>query len=113
MIEKINELKQTEKKLIEKVIANEHLHYMHAIFPQHEGLPLHQSNADVYMTVLRGTLSISLNDEEVRTYPPMTVLSVPFNTKMNVRNESLELLEIIIFKTPAPGDFYKRNSKNN
>ncbi|HHX78671.1 MAG TPA: hypothetical protein GX695_02835 [Acholeplasmataceae bacterium] len=107
MIEKIFKLKQTDNKVIEKVIVNDHLHYMHAIFPQHEGLPLHQSNANVYMTVLRGKLSIGLNDEDVKIYAPMTVLSIPFNTKMNVRNEHSDILEIIIFKTPAPGDFYK------
>ena len=111
MIEKIFELKQTDDKVIEKVIVNEHLHYMHAILPQNEGLPLHQSNANVYMTVLKGTLSISLNDEETRTYSPMKVLSIPFNTKMNVRNENQEMLEIIIFKTPATGDYYKLNNK--
>ena len=37
MIEKIFKLKQTDNKVIEKVIVNDHLHYMHAIFPQHEG----------------------------------------------------------------------------
>jgi len=30
---------------------------------------------------------------------------------MNVRNENQEMLEIIIFKTPAPGDYYKLNNK--
>ncbi|MFA6627438.1 MAG: cupin domain-containing protein [Bacilli bacterium] len=108
MIEKTFKLTKTNEKIIERVIINEHLHYMHAIFPQYEGLPLHQSNATVYMSVLRGTLSIRLNDEETKTYSSMNVLEIPFDTKMNVRNEHVEPLEIIIFKTPAPGSYYNK-----
>ncbi|PKK95698.1 MAG: hypothetical protein CVV59_02390, partial [Tenericutes bacterium HGW-Tenericutes-4] len=90
------------------VFVNEHLQYTRAVFPQHEGLPLHQSNANVYMTVLKGTLSIGLNDEPVRTYTPLKVLLIPFNTKMNVRNEHKETLEILIIKAPAPGEYYTK-----
>ena len=106
MVEKVFEMTKTHEKIIEKVFVNEHLQYTHAVFPQNDGLPLHQSNANVCMTVLKGTLSIGLNDEEVKTYLPMHVLWIPFNTKMNVRNEHQETLEILIIKAPAPGEFY-------
>ena len=108
MIEQVFEWTQGDAKTIEKVIVNTHLHYMHVILPQGEGLPLHQSNANVYMTVLRGHLSIGLDDQEVHRYGPATVLAIPFDTKMNVRNEDFEPLEFTIVKTPAPGDYYQK-----
>jgi quercetin dioxygenase-like cupin family protein len=72
------------------------------VFNQDEGLPEHFSNSTVYMTVLRGKLSIGLDDQEVRHYDTGTVLKIPFNIKMNVKNLDAEVLELIVVKAPAP-----------
>ncbi|HOO43812.1 MAG TPA: cupin domain-containing protein [Bacillota bacterium] len=108
MIEKVHTLSQDKEKNIEKVIVNEHLHYMHVILPKGEGLPLHQSNANVYMLVLKGTLTLALNHKEPHRYTPLTLLEIPFDTTMSVRNVDMEPLEITIVKAPAPGTFYKK-----
>jgi mannose-6-phosphate isomerase-like protein (cupin superfamily) len=54
------------------------------------------------MTVIDGILSIGLNDEEVRKYSKNTLLKIPENTKMNVKNLNNEALELIVVKAPAP-----------
>ena len=38
------------------------------------------------MTVIRGRLSIGLDDQEMHKYEAGTLLKIPFQTKMNVRN---------------------------
>jgi hypothetical protein len=38
------------------------------VFGKDEGLPEHFANSTVYMTVVRGTLSIGLGDQEVHLY---------------------------------------------
>ncbi len=65
-------------------------------------LPEHYSILNVYMTVVRGRLSLGLDDQEVREYDGGTLLKVPFKTKMNVKNLHEETLELIIVKAPAP-----------
>jgi quercetin dioxygenase-like cupin family protein len=63
MIETVFNLAKADCKTIEKVVVDENLHYLHMILPQGDGLPEHYSNSNVYMTVIRGRLSIRLNEE--------------------------------------------------
>ncbi|MGM0652407.1 MAG: cupin domain-containing protein [Bacillota bacterium] len=102
MVEKVYKLTLGNTKTVEKVIFDENVNYLHMIFNQDEGLPEHYSNSTVYMTVLRGKLSIRLDEQENHEYEAGTVLKIPFQTKMNVRNLHQDTLELIVVKAPAP-----------
>jgi quercetin dioxygenase-like cupin family protein len=102
MVEQAYQLATANGKSVRKVILDENLHYIHMVFPQGEGLPEHFSNSNVYMTVVRGKLSIGLDDQDVHDYPAGTVLKIPYKAKMNVRNLDGEMLELIVIKAPAP-----------
>lgn len=102
MIEQIFPLATGDEKAVEKVIFDENVHYLHMIFNQNEGLPEHYSNSNVYMTIIRGRLSIGLNDQDVHEYSAGTLLKIPVDVKMNVNNLHLETLELIVVKAPAP-----------
>ena len=102
MIEQVFNITQGNERTIEKVIQDENVHYIHMIFNQGEGLPEHFSNSTVYMTVVRGKLSIGLGEQDVCPYNAGTVLKIPFNVKMNFKNLDSEVLELIILKAPAP-----------
>ena len=102
MVEKVFSLSTGNDKIVEKVIMDENLHYMHMVFNKDEGLPEHFSNSNVYMTVVRGTLSIALDEQEIHEYNAGSILKIPFQTKMNVKNLHSETLELIIVKAPAP-----------
>jgi len=102
MIEKVFELSQNDEKAIERVVFDENVHYLHMVFNKDEGLPEHFANSNVYMTVLRGILSIGLGEQDYNEYGKGTLLKIPFKTKMNVRNFHDETLELIVVKAPAP-----------
>ncbi len=102
MIEQVFNLYKGNDRIIEKVINDENIHYLHMVFNKNEGLPEHFSNSNVYMTVIRGTLSIGLGEQEIHEYIAGTLLKIPFKTKMNVKNLHDETLELIIVKAPAP-----------
>ena len=68
MVEQVFSLSQGDERTVERVVFDENIHYLHMVFNQDQGLPQHYSNSNVYMTVLRGTLSIGLNDQEVHEY---------------------------------------------
>jgi quercetin dioxygenase-like cupin family protein len=102
MVEKIFKLSRGDDKAVEKVIFDENVHYLHMVFNKEEGLPEHFSNSNVYMTVIRGTLSIGLDDQGIHQYEAGTLLKIPFKTKMNVKNLHPETLELIVVKAPAP-----------
>lgn len=102
MVEKMFRLAQGNEKTVEKVVFDENVHYLHMVFPQNEGLPQHFSNSTVYMTVIRGTLSIGLDEQELHEYAAGTLLKIPYQTKMNVKNLHADTLELIVVKAPAP-----------
>ncbi|MDK2941547.1 MAG: hypothetical protein PWP56_1060 [Acetobacterium sp.] len=104
MVEQIFKLSRGNDKAVEKVIFDENVHYLHMVFNKEEGLPEHFSNSNVYMTVVRGTLSIGLDDQEVHEYEAGTLLKIPLQTKMNVKNMCTETLELIVVKAPAPSN---------
>ena len=102
MIEQTFALSRGNDKAVEKIIFDENIHYLHMVFNTNEGLPEHFSNSNVYMTVVRGRLSIGLNDQSYHVYEAGTLLKIPFQTKMNVTNLHSETLELIVVKAPAP-----------
>ncbi len=102
MLEQIFKMSTGNEKAVERVIQDENIHYIHMVFNKNEGMPEHFSNSTVYMTVVRGMLSLQLNEQENHEYNNGTILKIPFNTKMNVRNLHDETLELIIVKAPTP-----------
>ena len=102
MVEQVYQSETGDKKVVEKVIMDENIHYIHMVFNKDEGLPEHYSNSNVYMTVVRGKLSIALDDQEIHVYEEGTLLKIPENTKMNVKNLNELVLELIVVKAPAP-----------
>ncbi len=104
MIEQVFKLTQGNEKAVERILFDENVHYLHMVFNKDEGLPEHFSNSNVYMTIIRGKLSIALNDQEIHEYDGGTMLKIPYKTKMNIRNLHSETLELIVVKAPAPKD---------
>lgn len=102
MIEQTFNLSRGNEKAIEKVVFDENVHYLHMVFNKDEGLPEHISNSNVYMTVVRGKLSIGLDEQDIHEYEAGTLLKIPFKTKMNVKNTHSDTLELIVVKAPAP-----------
>lgn len=103
MIEQVFTMSKGKDKLIERLIADEHVNINHMILNKGEGLPDHDSNANVYMHVLRGTVSIILGDQENKDYPQGSILKIPEGIPMKVRNHHDEQLELLVVKVPAPG----------
>jgi len=102
MIEKVFNFSTKNDTMVEKVIMDENLHFMHMVFNENEGLPQHNANGNLYMTVVRGILSIGLDEQEIHEYAAGSILNIPIKTKMNVKNLHSETLELFVVKSPAP-----------
>ncbi|QIB26523.1 cupin domain-containing protein [Caloranaerobacter azorensis] len=104
MIEKVFNYNDSTERLIEKIIDDDNVVLNHMILPKNTGLPEHYSNSNVYMIIVRGTMTISLNDNSPQKYNKGTILNIPFKTKMNVNNLDDEILEFFVVKAPNPKD---------
>jgi len=54
------------------------------------------------MSVLKGTLSITLGDQSEQRYESGTIVNFPDNTMMGAKNKGDENLELFVVKSPAP-----------
>ncbi len=102
MIEKTYALAKGDEKVIERVITDEYINYNHMILPKGDRLPHHSSNSNVYMTVVRGSVSLGLNGLAPRPYPCGTIIYIPEGVKMDVLNDGEDTLELFVVKAPAP-----------
>ena len=104
MIETEYRYSQIETMTMEKTVDDERVNINHIVVPPGESVPTHASNSYVHQIVVRGTLSLSLEDEPFHDHPTGTIVAVPFNQKMIIRNRGEETLEFFVVKAPNPRD---------
>ncbi|MFO7886684.1 MAG: cupin domain-containing protein [Eubacteriales bacterium] len=107
LIEKDFNFSSGDSKLIEKIISDGNVDLNHMIFPKNEGLPVHNANSNVYMIVIRGQLTLQLDDQEPHKYARGKIINIPYSTKMDVGNNDDEVLEIFVVKAPSPFNYNK------
>lgn len=107
MIEKIYNYSTEDTRAVEQIIMDDNLNYIHMVFNKEEGLPVHMSNSNVYMTIIRGTLSIKLGQQEIHEYKKGEILQIPYGVEMDVKNFHNEVLELIVVKAPASKNYKK------
>lgn len=99
MVEQVFQMTFGDEKKIERLIMDENINYVHAIFTPGEEVAPHFSDAQIYMTILRGNITLGLDELPANVYGPYTVLKIPKGTKMDLRNLHADPLELIIVKT--------------
>ncbi|HPJ01886.1 MAG TPA: cupin domain-containing protein [Candidatus Limiplasma sp.] len=98
MIEQLFHYTADDVKTMEQVVKEDNLNLNHIVLPQGESFPKHTANATVYMTVMRGELSIVLQEQDAHTYRRGDVLKIPEGTVMQGFNHREETLELWIVK---------------
>jgi quercetin dioxygenase-like cupin family protein len=102
MIEKLFNYAVSNDMVIEKVIEYDNLAINHMVLRKSEALPEHYSNSNVYMVVIRGQVTLRLDEQDEHTYPVGSIIIIPYKTKMNVFNQHDEPMEIFVVKAPNP-----------
>ncbi len=102
MIEKTYGYSLEDSKQIEKIIDDDPVMINHMVLPKGAFVQDHHTNSHVHMIVIRGALTLQLEDQEKHTYPRGTIVNIPFGTFMQVRNEGDDVCEFFVVKTPSP-----------
>ncbi|MFA5447038.1 MAG: cupin domain-containing protein [Sphaerochaeta sp.] len=101
MIETVFTYTATDEQIIERLVNEDAVMINHVVLSAGERLPEHHSDSNVFMIIVRGTLSIKLDEQAAHTYSER-VVQVPFHTKMNIANGGEEAVEFFIVKAPHP-----------
>ena len=102
MMEKVYSFNQSADKLIEKILDDDVAMINHMILNQGEALPLHDSNSNVYMIIVRGAVTAQLGENPAKRYEHGNILNIPGKIKMNISNADAEQAEFFVIKAPSP-----------
>jgi len=105
MLEKKYVYSVTDSKVVERIVDDENIHLNHMVLTKGTSLPEHYSNSNVYMIIVRGTMTLQLGDQEPHRYRKGDIVNIPYNTKMNVSNQDEEVLEFFVVKAPNPKNY--------
>jgi len=108
MIEKAYRFTHTDDFITEKIIDDEHVNINHIVVAPGGSVPVHVANSHVHQIIVRGTISLRLEDEPVVRYTAGSIVAIPFNTKMEIRNEGSDTLEFFVVKAPNPRSCQQR-----
>lgn len=103
---KVYHFSSQEGKLIERIVDQEEAQINHIILPSGEKVPEHHSNSNVYLIIIQGEMSLSLEGEKGR-YSRGSILQIPYHTRMLIENEGEEPLEFFVVKAPHPEKYKK------
>jgi quercetin dioxygenase-like cupin family protein len=102
MTERAFNFTRTDQKTIELVINDEHVAINHMILPRGEALPEHRANSHVHMIVVRGLLTLKLEGKGEQKHPAGSIVAIPYQTRMQPRNQDDDVLEFFVVKAPSP-----------
>ncbi len=105
-IETLYNFKQTDSKLVERIIEDKNVGINHMVLNRGEALPEHYTNSNVYMIIVRGQITLQLAEQEAHRYPAGSIINLPYNVKMNASNQDEATLEFFVIKSPSP-PYYK------
>ncbi len=109
MIETAYDYTGTDERVIERIIDADVAMINHVVLPAGERLPEHYSDSNVFLTIVRGTLSMQLGEQEAHRYSK-SIVQVPSGTKMNITNGADEPVEFFIVKAPHPRIYKQQNA---
>lgn len=105
MLEKIYALPTSNEKSIGKIVDDDNIGINHIILTKGDALPEHYSNSNVYMIIVKGTMTLKLDAQEPHNYSVTQIINIPYNTKMNVSNSNDDILEFFVVKSPNPRNY--------
>ena len=108
MLEKKYVYSLADDKIIERIVDDENIHLNHMILIKGTNLPEHYSNSNVYMIIVRGKMTLQLNEQEPHHYTKGDIINIPYKTKMNVHNQDEEVLEFFVVKSPNPKNYREK-----
>ena len=101
MIEKKYEFGKTDEKLIERIVDDENAAINHIVLAKGDAIPEHYSSSNVYLIIIRGNLTLRLEDQKESIYSKGSIINIPYNTKMNGVNKDTEAVEFFVIKSPG------------
>ena len=88
----------TEDDLFENIITDENLILNHVVLEAGKKFPRHNTDAIVYMIVIRGTITARAWDLEPQEFSRGDVVNLPFDIPSELSNLTDQIAELFVVK---------------
>lgn len=97
-MEKVYAYTITDQELFENVFKDDQLLMNHVIVPPGKVFPKHPTDAVVYALIIRGELSLAIDEQEVKTYKAGQLVNISKGLDSELGNRGDEVLELFVIK---------------
>lgn len=97
-MEKVYHYTITDQETMENVFKDEKFLMNHVIIPPGKVFPKHPTDATVYALIIRGELSIAIENNEPKTFNAGQLVNIPKGITTELGNRGDEVLELFVVK---------------
>ncbi len=97
-MEKVYNYTITNKEIFENIFKDEKLLMNHALISPGKVFPKHPTDAIVYALIIRGELSVKIENNPQKTFGPGHLVNIPKGADTELGNRGEEPLELFIVK---------------
>jgi quercetin dioxygenase-like cupin family protein len=105
MVEKLYPYAVTDEKTVEIFLNDDNCSIGHVILRPGDEIQEHSTDSNVYLLVVKGELTVTLNTAESKAFGQGAVVNVPYGTVMGMKNSSANIMELFAFKSPNPSKY--------
>ena len=107
MVEKLYPYSVTDENIVEIFLNDENCTMGHVVLKPGEELTEHLTDSNVYLLVVRGELTVSLDQAKSKTFGRGAVVNLPFGILLGMKNSSENVMELFAFKSPNPKNYVR------
>ncbi|MFT4104727.1 MAG: cupin domain-containing protein [Lacrimispora sp.] len=97
-MEKVYNYTITNQEIFENVFKDEKLLMNHVVIPAGKVFPKHPTDATVYALITQGELSVTVEDQETKTFKAGQLVNIPKGVNSELGNKSDAAVELFVVK---------------
>lgn len=99
MIEQIYAYSTADTTAVERIVGGPDVRINHLSLAHGESVDPHPTAEAAHMIITRGELGLTLNGQEERRYAEGTIVGIPANTHLGIRNTGEGTMHLFVIKS--------------
>ncbi|HLW22262.1 MAG TPA: cupin domain-containing protein [Sphaerochaetaceae bacterium] len=99
MIEKVFTYSTADTTAVERIIGGPDVRINHLSLATGEAVDAHETAESAHMIITRGTLGLSLNEQEEHVYKEGDIVAIPERTLLGIRNAGDVTMHLFVIKS--------------
>lgn len=96
--EKVYKYTVSDQEIFENIFKDENILMNHVIIPPGKVFPKHPADANVYVLIIKGNLSLGIENEAGKIYPAGHLIYIPKGLVTELGNRGPDILELFVVK---------------